>query len=198
MQWFAEIGSDRWRFCTATNPSNMLDSVCSFETLGRSSRTQHGDIGTAIRVADSETGTPIMQRRVVDTLGQMLNNGSITREMHEAGCIFRTLFRRAALDGIATSQFVRIAASSGDWLSVSQLDARRRVLNALDALGGIDSPGVSIAWHVVGIEVSLRAWSAQQGGNGRLVSAPIACGILFAALGTLANHFGLLPRSNAA
>jgi hypothetical protein len=41
---------------------------------------QHGDIGTAIRVADPETGTPIMQRRVVDTLGQMLNNGSITRE----------------------------------------------------------------------------------------------------------------------
>ena len=161
-------------------------------------RLQHGDIGSAIRVSDPETGTPIMQRRVVDTLGQMLNNGSITREMHEAGCIFRTLFRRAALDNVATSQFLRVAASTGDHLSVSQLDARRRVLNALDALGGIDSPGGSIAWHVVGLEVSLRAWSAQQGWNGRMVSASIACGILVAALGTLANHFGLLPRSHAA
>ena len=81
---------------------------------------------------------------------------------------------------------------------MSQLDARRRVLNALDVLGGIDSPSGSIAWHVVGLEVSLRTWSAQQGWNGRLVSAPIACGILVAALGTLANHFGLLPRSHAA
>jgi hypothetical protein len=161
-------------------------------------RMQHGDIGPATRVADTESGTPIMQRRVVDTLGQMLNNGSITREMHEAGCIFRTLFRRAALDNIATSQFLRVAASTGDHLSVSQLDARRRVLNALDVLGGTDSPSGSIAWHVVGLEVSLRAWSAQQGWNGRLVSAPIACGILVAALGTLANHFGLLPRSHAA
>jgi hypothetical protein len=31
-----------------------------------------------------------------------------------------------------------------------------------------------------------------------MVSASIACGILVAALGTLANHFGLLPRSYAA
>jgi hypothetical protein len=161
-------------------------------------RLQHGDVGAAIRAADPETGTPVMQRKVVDTLSQMLAHGSISREMHEAGCIFRTLFRSAALDSIATSQFVRVAASSGDWLSVSQLDARRRVLNALDVLGGIDSPSGSIAWHVVGLEVSLRAWSAQQGWNGRLVSAPIACGILVAALGTLANHFGLLPRSHAA
>ena len=161
-------------------------------------RLQHGDIGAAIRAADPETGTPVMQRRVVDTLGQILNNGSITREMHEAGCIFRTLFRRAALDNIATSQFLRVAASTGDHLSISQLDARRRVLNALDVLGGIDSPSGSIAWYVVGLEVSLRAWSAQQGWNGRLVSAPIACGILVATLGTLANHFGLLPCSHAA
>jgi hypothetical protein len=161
-------------------------------------RLQHGDVSVPIREADPETGTPIMQRKIVDTLSQMLAHGNISREMHEAGCIFRTLFRSAALDSIATSQFIRVAASSGDWLSVSQLDARRRVLNALDVLGGTDSPSGSIAWHVVGLEVSLRAWSAQQGWNGRLVSAPIACGILVAALGTLTNHFGLLPRSNAA
>jgi hypothetical protein len=161
-------------------------------------RLQHGDIGTATRVADPETGTPIMQRRVVDTLGQMLNNGSITREMHEAGCIFRTLFRHAALDNVATSQFLRVAASTGDHLSVSQLDARRRALKALDALGGIDSPGGSCVWSVVGLEVSLREWSARQGWCGRTVSASIACGILVAALGTLANHFGLQPRSHAA
>ncbi len=39
-------------------------------------RMQHGDIGPATRVADTETGTPIMQRRCTDTLGLMLAKGT--------------------------------------------------------------------------------------------------------------------------
>jgi hypothetical protein len=38
-------------------------------------RLQHGDIGPATRVADTESGTPIMQRRCIDTLGLMLAKG---------------------------------------------------------------------------------------------------------------------------
>ena len=72
------------------------------ESMGPSKwRLQHGGFSEPIRAADPETGTPVAHRRAVDALGMMLANGTITAQMHEAGCIFRTLFRSAALDSIA-------------------------------------------------------------------------------------------------
>jgi hypothetical protein len=41
----------------------------------------------------------------------MVANGTITRRMHEAACIFRRLFRSAALDGMATTQLVRLGSA---------------------------------------------------------------------------------------
>ena len=161
-------------------------------------RLQHGDVGAPIRDADPETGTPVRHRRAVDTLGMMLSNGTITPEMHEAGCIFRTLFHSAAIDNMATSQLIRLPSSTAGMISNRQLDARRRVTSALDALGGHDSPAGSSIWFVVGLEMSVREWAARRGWSGRPVPQPIAGGILVAALGILAMHFGLTPRSKAA
>lgn len=161
-------------------------------------RLQHGGFSAAIREADPETGSPIEHRRAVDTLGMMMANGTITPQMHEAGCIFRTLFRSAALDGIATSQLIRLAGATNDDLPNRQIDARRRVAEALDALGGHDSPAGSCAWFVVGLEFSVREWAMRQGWSGRPLHGPVAQGILVAALGTLAMHFGLTPRQRAA
>ncbi len=161
-------------------------------------RLQHGGFSEPIRSADPETGTPVAHRRAVDALGMMLANGTITPQMHEAGCIFRTLFRSAALDGIATSQFVRLGGATADTMSVRQIDARRRVARAMDALGGHGSPAGSAVWFVVGLEMSIREWSARQGWCGRAVPQPIAGGMLVAGLGILAMHFGLTPRSQAA
>jgi len=170
------------------------------EDLSRPStwRLQHGAFSEPIREADPETGTPVLHRRAIDTLGLMLANGTITPEMHEAGCIFRTLFRSAALDGIATSQMIRLAGATHGDVSNRQLDARRRVAEALDALGGHDSPAGSCAWFVIGLEFSVREWAMRQGWAGRPVHGPVAQGILVAALGMLAKHFGLTPRQRAA
>jgi len=161
-------------------------------------RLQHGGFSEPIRSADPETGTPVAHRRAVDALGMMLANGTITPQMHEAGCIFRTLFRSAALDGIATSQFVRLGGATADTMSVRQIDARRRVARAMDALGGHGSPAGSCVWFVVGLEMSIREWAARRGWSGRPVPQPIAGGMLVAGLGILAMHFGLTPRSQAA
>jgi HEAT repeat protein len=170
------------------------------EDLSRPSpwRLQHGDFSAPVRAADPETGSPVEHRRAVDTLGLMLANGNITSQMHEAGCIFRTLFRSAAIDSMSTSQLIRLPGSTADRLSDRQLDARRRVLNALDALGGHDSPAGSCVWFVVGLEMSVREWAARRGWSGRPVPQPIAGGIIVAALGILAMHFGLTPRQQAA
>jgi tRNA U34 5-carboxymethylaminomethyl modifying GTPase MnmE/TrmE len=67
----------------------------------------------------------------------MLTNGTITAEMHEAGCVFRTQFRSAALDGMRTTQLIRLAGATSDDVPSRQLDARRHVNRALDALGEI-------------------------------------------------------------
>ncbi|MBX6384028.1 MAG: hypothetical protein IRZ07_13815 [Microbispora sp.] len=161
-------------------------------------RLQHGGFSEPIRDTDPETGSPVQHRRAVDTLGQMLANGTITPQMHEAGQIFRTLFRSAALDGIATSQLIRLAGATADATPSRQIDARRRVAEALDALGGHDSPAGSCVWFVVGLEFSVREWAARQGWSGRPVPQPIAGGMLVAGLGILAMHFGLTPRQRAA
>jgi hypothetical protein len=161
-------------------------------------RLQHGDFSAPIRSADPETGSPVEHRRAVDTLGMMLTNGTITPQMHEAGSIFRTLFRSAALDTIATSQLIRLAGATNDDMPNRQIEARRRIANAIDALGGHDSPAGSCVWFVVGLEFSLREWAQRQGWSGRTVHGPAAQGMLVAALGTLAMHFRLTPRQRAA
>jgi hypothetical protein len=161
-------------------------------------RLQHGGFSAPIREADPETGSPVEHRRAVDTLGIMLANGTITQQMHEAGSIFRTLFRRAALDGMARSPLIRLPGKTADALSERNIDARRKVANALDALGGHDSAAGSCAWYVVGLEMSVREWAMRQGWGGRPVAPPQAQGMLVATLSVLAGHFGLVPRARAA
>ena len=161
-------------------------------------RLQHGGFNPPSYDADPDTGAVVTHRRAVDTLGLMLSNGTITNEMHDAGVLFRGLFKTAAFDGMATSQFHRLAGGRGDALTDTQMDVRRRLHAALDALGGDDSPAGSCAWFVLGLEFSLRTWSTRQGWAGRHVHGPVAQGVLVAALGTLAMHFGLTVRTRAA
>ena len=61
-----------------------------------------------------------------------------------------------------------------------QLDARRRVHEALEVLGGINSPAGSCAWHVVGCERSLQDWALRQRWSGRPLPQGHAQGILVA------------------
>ena len=94
------------------------------ETMGPSKwRLQHGGFSEPLRAADPETGSPVAHRRAVDTLGMMLANGSITPQMHEAGAMFRATFRLAALDGMRTTQMLRIQGGGGDLLIPSRPDA---------------------------------------------------------------------------
>jgi hypothetical protein len=175
-------------------------SMASAEDLSRPSkwRLQHGDVSAPVRDADPETGRPVEHRRAVDTLGMMLANGTITSQMHEAGQIFRTLFRCAALDGMRTTQLLRVAGGSSDPLTERQSSARAKIGAALDTLGGHDSAAGSCIWHVVGLEMSVREWAMRQGWGGRAVSPPHAQGMLVAALCVLAAHFWLRPRKSAA
>ena len=168
------------------------------ESMGPSKwRLQHGGFSDPIRDADPETGSPVVHRRAIDTLGLMLANGTITREMHEAGCIFRTLFRSAALDGLRATPLLRIPGGSGDPMTDRQATARQRVAAALDVLGGHDSAAGSCAWHVVGLETSITEWARRSGWGGRPIGHAQGQGVLVSALGVLAGHYGLTGRRAA-
>jgi hypothetical protein len=69
-----------------------------------------------------------------------------------------------------------------------------RIASSLDALGGLGSPAGSCVWHVVGLQRSLREWALRQGWGGRPVRVEQAQGILVAALGVWARHYGYERR----
>jgi hypothetical protein len=161
-------------------------------------RLQHGPVGEPVREEDPETGLPVVHRRTVDTLGQMLANGTITQEMHDAGAVFRRQFRVAALDQLRAMPLIRIPGSSGDCLTDRQVAAREQVARAVTKLGGFESAAGSCVWHVVGLEHSVREWAQRQGWGGRSVGHAQAQGMLVAALGVLAAAYGLVPARRAA
>jgi hypothetical protein len=141
-----------------------------------------------VREADPD-GRIVYHHRTVDTLGKMLRSGSIDDAMHDAAKNFQAAFIIANLDPIRALPILRVPGTGREPdLNERQLDARRRVHRALEALGGLSSPGGSCVWHVVGLQRSVREWAIRQGWRGRPVEQKAAAGILVAALGMLAAH----------
>jgi hypothetical protein len=136
-------------------------------------------------------GCIVVHHRTVDTLGKMLRSGTITPAMHDAAHAFQGAFIAASLDPIRATPTLRVLGIGRDLeLSERQLDARRRVHEAMQALGGINSPAGSCVWHVIGCGCSIREWAIRRGWGGRPVRQEQAQGILIAALGVLANQLG--------
>jgi hypothetical protein len=142
-----------------------------------------------VREADPD-GRIVLRHRTVDSLRKLLRSGAITEAMHDAGRAFQRDFQFARLDPIRARPMMLPAGGGASELTESQLDARRRVHKALEALGGIGSPGGSCLWHVLGCGCSIREWAIRRGWSDRPVRQEQATGILVAALGMLARHFG--------
>jgi Family of unknown function (DUF6511) len=116
---------------------------------------------------------------------------TIDQAMHDAGQDFQAAFIIAQLDPLRALPMLRVPGTGREPdLSERQLHARRQVHQAMAALGGISSPAGSCVWHVVGLQRSVREWAMRQGWGGRPVRQEQAQGILVAALGVLAGHFG--------
>jgi hypothetical protein len=143
-----------------------------------------------VREADPD-GRIVVHHRTVDTLGKMLRSGTISQEMHDAAKDFQAVFIIANLDPIRALPILRVLGTGRvPELNERQVDARRSVHRAMQALGGISSPAGSCVWHVVGLQRSIREWAIRQCWGGRPVRQEQAQGILVAALGMLAAHYG--------
>lgn len=160
-------------------------------------RRQHGGFGPAKREADPETGRPVTRRRAEDLLDRMLANGTITAAMRDAGESFHMVFRAAALDPLRPMPLLRAPGGGEATLTERAEAARHRVHRAIAALGGAESAGGSCVWHVVGCGMSVREWAVSQGWGGRSMGHVQAQGVLVAALGVLAGHFGLVAKNAA-
>jgi hypothetical protein len=133
----------------------------------------------------------VYHHRTVDTLGKMLRSGTIDQAMHDAGQDFQASFIVAQLDPLRSPLLTRVPGNGQPQnLSNNQVEARRKVHQALDALGGISSPAGSCVWHVLGCQRSIREWALRLGWGGLPVDHKQATGILVAALGVLARHYG--------
>jgi hypothetical protein len=151
---------------------------------------RHDKVLEPVYEADPD-GRPVVHHRTVDTLGIMLRAGTISKDMHDAARDFQAQFTIARFDVVRCMPLVRLPGGGGAAdLTDAQVDARRRVGGALDALGGLGSPAGSCVWHVVGLQCSIREWAMRQGWGGRSVRVEQAQGILVAALGVLAGHYG--------
>ena len=94
----------------------------------------------------------VVHQHTVDMLGKMLRSGTITQEMHDAKDL-QAAFIVANLDPIRALPILRVPGTGREPdLSEGQLDARRRVHAAMQALGGTSSPAGSCVWHVVGLQ----------------------------------------------
>jgi hypothetical protein len=141
-------------------------------------------------------GIQVIHHRTIDTLRLMLDSGTITPAMHAAARDFQAAFTIACFDSMPRVNLRLMARSPSPAhdvrdLTDTQIAARERVARALDALGGHGSPAGSCVWHVVGMQTSIREWALRQGWGGRPVRQESAQGILVAALGVLAKHYGI-------
>lgn len=136
-------------------------------------------------------GRIVVHHRTVDTLGKMLRDGTITPEMHDAAKDFQAAFILANLDPIRALPILRVPGTGREpELNERQIQARRRVHETLEELGGLASPAGSCVWHVVGLQRSVRDWAFRQGWAGRPLDRNQAQGILIAALGMMAANGG--------
>jgi hypothetical protein len=176
---------------SASRPARKESSKFTFE---REEPGKPAEVGgrelKEVREVDPD-GRIVVHHRTVDTLGKMLRAGTIDQAMHDAARDFQAAFTIANLDPIRAAAILRVPGAGREPdLNERQLDARRRVHVTMEALGGINSPAGSCVWHVIGCGCSIRQWAIRQGWNGRPVRQEHAQGILIAALGVLAAHFG--------
>ena len=132
---------------------------------------------------------PVVHHRVVDSLDRMLRAGTIDQGMHEAARDFQAAFSLAGLETLRAMPLIRVFSSSRPDSAITdrQIQARKRVHRAIEAVGGMGSPGGSAVWFVVGLGQSIREWALRQGWGGRTIEQKQALGILVASLGMLAS-----------
>jgi hypothetical protein len=161
-------------------------------------RADHVNGGVVVRLeeaigdANGGLGRPW---RSLDTLARMERAGTITKSMQAAGVLFNEIFNEAGLDPLFAGDPTRIPVlSHRSYLVTAKRGSRsavEMVVDALERLGGIASPGGSCAWHVLGLEFTIESWAISCGWCARRVDKREARGILLTDLGILQSYYAI-------
>jgi len=155
-------------------------------------RTKRGPVELLNNAIADEAGNPSQPWRSIDLLSAMERRGAITAEMRQAGEQFRNEFTKAHLDQLKATDWSRpyvtgrIRSLPGGRVE----DARQKVWEALEVLGGISSCGGSCVWHVIGLGETLKQWATESHSK-RGMRQETASGVLLCALGSLQRFYGL-------
>jgi hypothetical protein len=154
-------------------------------------RWMRGDVERSPRqINDSkgDIGDPFV---TVGLLLKMHRAARITDDKLAAGYRFRGDFAAAHLDRLGVRDLSKPRIDGGrrqGELTLRTIAARERVMSAIAALGGIDSPAGSCCWHVVGEDMTLKTWATTRFLS-RRITENAAPGVLLAALGCLAAYY---------
>jgi len=113
----------------------------------------------------------------------LYQRGAITKEQVLAAERFREAFRLAQLDPLRAPDLERVPSGVHREImpGVVALRARRQVQATIAGLGGISRTVGSCAWHVIGLEWSVRRWARERHG----IAPTTAVGVLIATVAML-------------
>ena len=159
-------------------------------------RSQHGDLvphREAIADADGAVGRP--EYTSCDWLNRQFRKGKLLREDLKAAERFREDVARAGYEQLRavdlTRPFEKRRPVSFAAFSAIAEEARRRLGEVMEKLGGWDDPSASITFHVVGLDMTIAAWARTIGVRGVPIQPEEASGLLLGNLSALRRYYGL-------
>ena len=153
----------------------------------KAAKAQRSTERTDIHYEDQKTLSVVT--RVVDTLGSLYKNGSITESQYKAGIRFQDGFDMGNWEPMPAMRFDGMPSSgrssSDPHRPQSIVDARKLTIDAMKALGGQGSPCGICAWWILGMR-----WSIRQVAQREVVNrVEVWTGTLIGALGVLESHY---------
>jgi hypothetical protein len=146
-------------------------------------RFRHGRVERLAEQIEDVDGRPSAPHRAIDCITSLYRRGAITKEQLLGADRFREGFRLAQLDPLRAPDLARVPSGAHREImpGVAALRAQRQVQETIGALGGISRAPDSCAWHVIGLEWSVRRWARERPG----IAPATAVGVLVATVAML-------------
>ena len=127
--------------------------------------------------------------RAPDLMVTMLANGTIDLDAAQAGRAFRSNFHTAGYMNLRALDPGKVPGGRGPGdPSPAVIDARTRIVEDLEALGGFNAPAARAAWFVLGYGLSIRDWARRERfGRGGHLSEATARRLVHGALAILSE-----------